>query len=267
MRIEDLILYFALYSIIGWVCESIWVSVGTRKLVNRGFLKGPYCPIYGIGALLILETCVPLKQYPPLVFLVAMLAASVLEYFTGWLLETLFHTRWWDYSKRRFNIKGRVCLRNAILFGLMGLVATYFADPIAERLIGDIPILWRRIVAAVFAAVFLADLVTTLISLLGLQKHLQELHATVQALQAYNEEYSWLDRKDLKGSAERLRAILEKKPLDAEQMALLGRMDALLKRRGGVARLLRAFPTQVRHDLHEELIALKDAWENELNKR
>ncbi|MDR0286797.1 MAG: putative ABC transporter permease, partial [Clostridiales bacterium] len=107
-----LVLYFAIYSILGWIIESAYCSIFAHKPINRGFLSGPWCPVYGFGALLILLFTGPFKQNPFLVFAISLLSTSILEYFTGWLLETLFKTRWWDYSKHKFNIKGRVCLQN-----------------------------------------------------------------------------------------------------------------------------------------------------------
>ena len=96
--IETWFLWLMIYSIIGWVYESTICSIGHRKLINRGFLNGPYCPIYGTGAVLVL------------LFFAGALVTCSLEYLTSWLMEKLFHARWWDYSKRKFNIGGRVCL-------------------------------------------------------------------------------------------------------------------------------------------------------------
>ena len=262
-----LILYFSLYAIAGWVCESIWVSVGTRKVVNRGFLAGPYCPIYGFGALLILLTCVPLKAYPPLVFVVAMLAATVLEYFTGWLLETLFHTRWWDYSKRKFNLKGRICLRNALLFGLMGVAVTYLLDPLAEQLIGALSPGLQSALAWTMVAILAADLAHTLYTLLGLQRRLKTLRGYVQELARYNEEYSWLDLRDLHGSVERLRGVCEADAHNEAAQAILAKLDDLTARRKQSMRLLKAFPTLAHKDLGAELVMLREKWTREIAER
>lgn len=256
----DLFLYFTLYSFVGWVCESIWCSVGTGKLVNRGFLTGPYCPIYGFGALIILILCVPLKEYPPLVFVVAMLAATALEYFTGWLLETLFHTRWWDYSHRKFQLKGRICLRNSLLFGLMGVAATYFADPLAERLIESIAPNVRRILAICLAALLSVDLAHTVSSLLGLRKRLRTLRAYLEELDVYNKEYRWLDIKDIQGSVARLREICVQDAGNETAAGILQRLDSLTERRNESVRLLKAFPNMRDKDFGEELKAIRESW-------
>lgn len=123
------IFYFIVYSFLGWVCEDIYVGVGEGKFVNRGFFYGPYCPIYGFGALIVLVFLLPYNSNPILVFLGGIILTSVLEYFTSWIMEVLFHERWWDYSSYPFNIHGRVCLRNSLLFGLMALVIVYIVHP------------------------------------------------------------------------------------------------------------------------------------------
>ena len=97
--------WFFIYSFLGWVCESTYCSLGERRWINRGFLAGPVCPVYGFGAVIVVTLLTPFAYSIPLLFLTGMAATSALEYLTGFLLETLFHTKWWDYSKRRFNIR------------------------------------------------------------------------------------------------------------------------------------------------------------------
>ena len=119
--IETWFLWLMIYSIIGWVYESTICSIGHRKLINRGFLNGPYCPIYGTGAVLVLLVLGRI-QNPVLLFFAGAVVTCSLEYLTSWLMEKLFHARWWDYSKRKFNIDGRVCLIGAVVFGAFSVV-------------------------------------------------------------------------------------------------------------------------------------------------
>lgn len=261
-----LVLFFSAYSILGWICESVWCSIGTKKLVNRGFLNGPYCPVYGFGALLILLVCEPVQPYPPLVFLLAMLAASVLEYFTGWLLETLFHTKWWDYSHRKFQIKGRVCLRNSILFGLLGLALTYGINPLVERGIDSLTARTQMIAAIGMLLVFAVDLTHTVFTLIGLRGRLKALHNALQELAQLNSEHEWLDLRDIHGSVLRLRTLCEESPDDPQAQALLEKIDAHLKRTSG-RRLLRAFPNLADKEFGPELKALKEKWDQEIKVR
>ena len=119
--IETWFLWLMIYSVIGWVYESTICSIGQRKLINRGFLNGPYCPIYGTGAVLVLLVLGRIQNPVLLFFAGAVLTCSV-EYLTSWLMEKLFHARWWDYSKRKCNIGGRVCLIGAVVFGAFSVV-------------------------------------------------------------------------------------------------------------------------------------------------
>lgn len=112
--IADMALYFFLYSFLGWAQETVQCSIKERRFVNRGFLNGPICPIYGCGALLIFTFLLPIKRgiaspflAVPLVFLCGAVIASALEYVTSWVMEKLFHARWWDYSDKKWNINGR----------------------------------------------------------------------------------------------------------------------------------------------------------------
>ena len=136
-----LFLLFLIYSAVGWLCESVYCSVPARKFINRGFLNGPLCPIYGVGALLADALLTPVAWSLPLLFLGGAIVTSVLEYFTGWLLETLFHAKWWDYSNKKWNLHGRVCLRNSILFGLMCVILLRVLHPLLLGLVLLVPAL------------------------------------------------------------------------------------------------------------------------------
>ena len=139
LMLEYLFLWFLFYSFAGWVYESILVSVSERRLVNRGFLNGPICPIYGCGAVLAIVLLHDLHN-PFAVFLISSIGACMLEYVTSWGMEKLFHARWWDYSHRRFNIQGRICLLGAIVFGLLGVLITDVIQPEVNRITQMIPL-------------------------------------------------------------------------------------------------------------------------------
>ena len=110
-----------------------------KGLLTGAFLNGPFCPVYGVGALLVIFLLRPFTQNLLVLFVFGVLVTSVLEYITGFLLEKLFHTTWWDYSKRKFNIKGRVCLRNSLLFGVLSVLLLHFINPFVEKLEAWIP--------------------------------------------------------------------------------------------------------------------------------
>ena len=113
-------LYFLIIAICGWMMEVTLQLIQKHKFADRGFLIGPYCPIYGCGALLITLCLTGLKEHPVGLFSTAILVCGVLEYATSYIMEKLFHARWWDYSDCKFNINGRVCIETIIPFGILG---------------------------------------------------------------------------------------------------------------------------------------------------
>ena len=140
--INNLCFYFILfliYSIIGWVMEVIFTLFKDKTLVNRGFLIVPYCPIYGCGCVLIILL---LKRYSNdffVLFIMSMVVCSILEYLTSYIMEKLFKARWWDYSDRKFNINGRICLETMIPFGLLGCLLMYVINPFISGFISKVP--------------------------------------------------------------------------------------------------------------------------------
>ena len=157
MNIYMYFLLFLIYSVIGWIVEVINVSIIEKRFVHRGFLMGPYCPIYGFGGLL---SYLLLKKYlddPLVLFIMAVLICSILEYITSFIMEKLFNTRWWDYTGRLFNINGRVCLSNAVCFGALGIILLYFVNPFMISLLGKINEQVLSIICIIFLILLLLD--------------------------------------------------------------------------------------------------------------
>ncbi|ADY13290.1 putative ABC transporter permease [Sphaerochaeta globosa] len=130
MQLDLLISYFFCYAIVGYLVEVAYCSLIEKRFVNRGFLHGPYLPIYGFGAISILLLFQNWAAHPLLVFLLTFVLASILEYLTSFLLERLFNAKLWDYSTYPYNLHGRVCLLNSTLFGLLGLLVIYVLHPL-----------------------------------------------------------------------------------------------------------------------------------------
>ena len=127
---------FFIYSVLGFIAELFFCSIVEKKIVlNRGFLIGPYCPIYGVAVVIMATT---LKRYasdPIIVFSMGALISTFLEYSTSYIMEKIFKTRWWDYSNESFNVNGRVCLKNSILFGIGSLLVIYLTDDLFLKFI------------------------------------------------------------------------------------------------------------------------------------
>ena len=121
---------FLIYAVMGWCMEVVWGYIQTKKWVNRGFLVGPYCPIYGCGGVLITLCLSEFTDYPFGIFCTSIVICGVLEYLTSYIMEKIFKARWWDYKKRKFNINGRVCLETIIPFGLLSCMILYGTNPL-----------------------------------------------------------------------------------------------------------------------------------------
>jgi len=181
-NISLLFTYFILYALIGWLCEVAYCSIPEKKFVNRGFLNGPYCPIYGVGALIIVFFLGPYIHNPVKVFLIGMVTTSILEYITSWGMEKTFHAKWWDYSSHKFNINGRVCLKNSILFGVMSLALMYVLHPFLQGLIESFSQFWLGVIATVSTVVFVSDVAESTRETLNFNKKLEAVYEATTEL-------------------------------------------------------------------------------------
>ncbi len=183
-------LTFVIYAFIGYICEVIYCSIGQRKLVNRGFLYGPWLPIYGCGGLIVEIFLVPLKKYPLLVFVLGMLLTSVVEYIGSWGLEKIFSIKLWDYSRYKLNINGRVCLLNSTLFGVMSVALVYLVQPYIASFINLIPEAIRYNLGDVLRILFAIDLTMSTIKMSAFQKALKEAREKARKVEEKAKEYA-----------------------------------------------------------------------------
>lgn len=128
-KIEIYFMLFIIYAVLGWVMECTLGLIEKRKFVNRGFLIGPYCPIYGVGVVGVTILLSRFSNNVILLFILSTILCGALEYFTSYIMEKIFHARWWDYSDNRFNINGRICLDTLIPFGVISVLVVCFANP------------------------------------------------------------------------------------------------------------------------------------------
>lgn len=154
-------LLFIIYSFIGWIIEMIATFVGTKKLINRGFLIGPYCPIYGFGALIMLYILSSSKNNIVYLYVMFVVYASLLEYITSYLMEKLFNARWWDYSKDKYNLNGRICLSNSLAFGILGIVLGYIINPFVVKTLNMLSLNTMNWIAILLFIIFALDFLIT----------------------------------------------------------------------------------------------------------
>lgn len=152
-----LIALFLIYSFIGWIVEVSAFLIQDHKFVNRGFFIGPVVPIYGTGGILITILLTKYQSDPIVLFCMAVVVCSILEYLTSYIMEKIFKTRWWDYSNKKFNINGRICLSNLILFGIMGLVMVYLINPFLIDILNKIDPILLKCVVSILMILFVID--------------------------------------------------------------------------------------------------------------
>ena len=155
--LASLFILFILYSFLGWCMEVLVTLYTTKKLVNRGFLIGPICPIYGNGCLMIILLLHKYLDDPFVLFAMATLICSILEYFTSYIMEKLFKARWWDYSDKKYNLNGRICLENLVAFGVLGLVMMYLINPFFTKILGSISEVVLNSVAICLFVIYAVD--------------------------------------------------------------------------------------------------------------
>ena len=158
---QPLYLFF-IYSFLGWCTEVIYVGLNQGKFINRGFLNGPYCSIYGFGVLFVVFLLNPIKNNLLLLFVGSVILTTSLELITGWLLDIIFHQRWWDYSNVPFNIKGYVCLKFAVIWGLGCLFVVKFVHPNVLMLVQHMDNIVCYILLFIIMVVFIADNIATI---------------------------------------------------------------------------------------------------------
>ena len=276
----QLLKLFLIYAFLGWCVEVCFVAVTSGQVVNRGFLNGPVCPIYGVGMLGVLLLLEPLANHLGLLFLLGMILCSVVEFLGGWIMEKIFHTRWWDYSDRPFNLNGYICLGISLLWGLSVAFVVRLVHPLIFSLVCLIPHLLALILTIVLYALFLADFIVTLVTIIGMKKRLGEMEKVAEALHTVGDNISQrlgtsalaadarLDelketsQEKMAENKERMEAALEARQqkwdeLYARREALEARKQELTlwlreKPKFGVRRLSKAFPS-MREALREHL--------------
>jgi len=169
------LLFFYIYSFFGWCIESSYVSIQKKKFVNRGFMRGPFLPLYGSGAVLLLFVTIPVRDSLILSFIFGAAAATVLEYITGACMEALFKVRYWDYSNNPFNLHGYVCLGTSLAWGLLTIVMIRIVHEPVEHLVLSINQTVQDILAAVLTVYVTADMALSFRAALDIRAMLEKM--------------------------------------------------------------------------------------------
>lgn len=203
-------LLFFIYSFLGWCVEVAFVAITARKVENRGFLNGPVCPIYGCGMLGVLAALTPYRDNFILLFIGGFIICTAVELFGGWVLDKIFHMRWWDYTKNKFNIGGYVCLRFSIMWGLGVVAVMKLVHPPIFALVRRLPKIAGIIIISILVTIFAIDMVVTLKNLIGIRKSLGQLDKVAEDLNNFGNQIKDVVGNSAINVADRAEESLEK---------------------------------------------------------
>ena len=220
MTYFQICLYFLIYSFGGWVVEVIFHAVALGKVINRGFLNGPVCPVYGFGVLSVFALLNTIQSgghvmNEGMIFLFGVVLATAVELIAGWLLDVCFHARWWDYSDKPLNFHGYICLEFSLIWGLAIVMVVKVFQKYVEAQTSHTPATWEWVVVAILYAVYLTDFIVTVAVIRGLNKKLTRLDKV---------------RSDLRIVSDKLSDTLATTTIDTAQKVGEGKVQAALAR-------------------------------------
>lgn len=189
-RGTDWIMLFFIYGFLGWVFESTYVSIKKRKVINRGFLKGPMLPIYAFGAILMLFVSIPFERNLIATYFAGMIAATALEFVVGILMESIFKVKYWDYSNQKFQFKGVICISSSVAWGFFTLLLTEVIHKPIEKMLFLIPDMVKYVLVVVLGIIFAADTVLSVKVALDLRQMLEKMTAMKKELEELQEQFA-----------------------------------------------------------------------------
>lgn len=211
--ISLLFLYFVIYAFLGWILETVYCSVRERRFVARGFLYGPVCPIYGVGVLMMLCWFAPFTGRPLLFYAVATVCMSAWEYLVAWILETTTHIKYWDYSDRKFNLHGRICLSISLTWGVLAYLVIFWIHPVVAGLVEQLSTFNIYVADVVLLVLLVADVAATIRELALLTAMLRKLTQMGEELQVQLA----LSRAELSDRLDEAREVLSDRLDDARE--------------------------------------------------
>ena len=259
-------LIFIIFSFVGWISEVLYVGIFfEHKFVNRGFLHGPICPIYGFGGLAILLLPQSLYSTWALLFCTSMLFGTIVEYLASWILERLFHTRWWDYSRYKFNIRGRVCLLNSLLFGGLGLVIIHFVQPFVMKFLSLFSDFVLHLSADIIAIGLTVDLLITLRRLVDFSVSMARIKAFAENLRERYGKEQWFKGESLSQIIASVKAHAAERK-DEISESILKKIELFQPKFRNLESFMHRFPTLKSINYKEELEMLKERIRNAKEK-
>lgn len=215
----ELVWIFIIYAFIGWCTEVSYAALDTGKFVNRGFLNGSYCPIYGCGVVIVVAVLTPLQDNIWILYIGSFLLTTALEFITGYILEKVFHNKWWDYSDKPFNVKGYICLKFSIYWGLACTFIMKILHPAIYKAITWIPFVPGVVIISILMCVFIVDCCITVSTILKFNKRLKIMDEMAASIRKLSDEIGENIYENVTGVIEKSEAFQENHPELIEKLA------------------------------------------------
>lgn len=188
MDIYYILLYFFVYGFLGWCTEVAYATFKERRFVNRGFLNGPICPIYGVGVTIVIAFLTPYKDNLPLLYVSSVVLVTVLEGLTGWAMDKIFHNKWWDYSNQPLNIGGYVCLLFSLIWGVACVAVMDFIHPLIHDALTLLPQVVGIVLIVLFGIVMIVDICVTASAIFKFNRRLEHMEKIAAELHEISDQ-------------------------------------------------------------------------------
>lgn len=273
--IYEILWMFLIYACMGWCLEVAYCGLNSGKFVNRGFLNGPVCPVYGVGGTVIILCLTPIAKNIWLLFIGSVIVTSLIELVTGFALEKIYHARWWDYTNQPFNIGGYICLKFSLAWGVAGIFLMKIIHPTVYGIIRICPKILGAILLIFFLAIFVSDCIITFVSINKLSKRMELMNEIAQKIHHVSDTLGYRvyekavktskigaeissDIQEIKEKSEREREELREKH-EKEIAALKEKYAALAEEKNFFhKRIIKAFPKLKSRRFEEEFEKIKE---------
>ena len=256
--IIEWLFFFYLYCFFGWIFESTFVSLKSRKFVNRGFMRGPFLPIYGSGAIMMLVVSMPFQDNIFLTYIAGCIGATALELVTGELMEALFKVRYWDYSNQKFNYKGHICLSSTVAWGFLTIFMTEFLHKGVERIIFILPSEAVTVLTVAASFYIVADFTLSFKAALDLRDVLMGLEKAKEEMERIQKRLDVI----IAVASDEIESRRQENSLKVEEL-----MDSIEAKFNSLRERLKINPSEFVDDVREEIMELRNKYSIEKEQR
>lgn len=254
MVVYDVLFYFFIYGFLGWCTEVAFAAVKQKEFVNRGFLNGPICPVYGFGVAMVVQLLEPYVQNLVLLYIMSVIAVTVLEWLTGFLLEKIFHHRWWDYSDIPGNLNGYVCVPFSLIWGIACVLIVRLVHPFIEKIVNLLPAWLGWCILFLLLVVLFVDIYVTVVYILKFNRQMEKMRDIAGELRSISDHIGENLSKNV------LEGLEWQEEQKAKMNDLKKKYQELLEEQSVIGRrLLNAFPKMHSHKFDLQLQDLKEA--------